>query len=121
SSPTHQTRVASARWPYDFLSEKSNFAWAGLPSVTVTFWVCVPSFSCHASMVYVPAGTSLIWKDPSSFVTAKYGFLLSTTKAAIQGWTSHLTFTTSSALGKGFSIAADPGGWAWLNKVFVPS
>src|SRR5437763_7087030 len=38
------------------------------PTVTVIVWV--PSFSCHASIVYVPGGSPLIVNVPSAAVTA---------------------------------------------------
>ena len=41
------------------------------PSVTVS--VRVPSFSCHASIVYVPAGRFFSSNAPPLAVTAKYG------------------------------------------------
>ena len=41
------------------------------PSVTLCVWV--PSFSCHASTVYVPAGRFFSSNFPPSCVTAKYG------------------------------------------------
>src|SRR4051812_41695211 len=44
---------------------------AALPSSTVTSAVFVPSFSCQASTVYLPGGTSLISKRPSAPEVAK--------------------------------------------------
>ncbi len=56
---------------YRYFIFMDNFKSAAPPSVTVTSLVWVPSFSCHTSTVYLPAGTSLMVKLPSSPETAK--------------------------------------------------
>src|SRR5207244_13540184 len=40
---------------------------------TVTVAVCVPYFSCQASIVYVPGGSPLMVNDPSLPLTPKKG------------------------------------------------
>src|ERR1051325_7476954 len=64
---------------------------------TFTCAVFVPNFSCQASTVYVPGGTFLISKLPSSLVTAKKGCLTTPIQAFIQGCWLHLTGISISA------------------------
>src|ERR1017187_6327356 len=81
-----------------------NVKATGLDSVapTVTCCVCVPSFSCHASIVYVPAGRSLIAYVPSAAVTAKNGCETTPQYADIQPCTSHLMWIMTSGLSNFF-------------------
>src|SRR5262249_46472457 len=56
-----------------YLPLKSKFAVTVWFGPTVISWSCVPSFSCHASSVYLPGGRFLIEKVPSSPLVAKKG------------------------------------------------
>src|SRR2546422_875822 len=62
-------RQPPMHWPLlclvHFAAKLKSAVLASLPA-TVTVAVCVPYFSCHASMVYVPGGRPLIVKLPRS-------------------------------------------------------
>src|SRR5207247_8704622 len=51
---------------------------------TVTLAVCVPYFSCHASIVYVPGGRPLSVKLPSAPLTPQNGCGSTASHACIQ-------------------------------------
>src|SRR5262249_54293763 len=53
-----------------YLPAISKLTFASSFAFTVTFWVLVPSFSCHIWTLYVPGGTSVSLKLPSFSVTA---------------------------------------------------
>src|SRR2546421_3351193 len=65
---------------------------------TVTLAVCVPYFSCHASMVYVPGGRPLSVKLPSAPLTPKNGCGNTPSHACIQPCTLHSSGTMTSGL-----------------------
>src|SRR5438094_7067653 len=85
----------------------------------VTLCVIGPSFSCHASIVYVPGGRFGSSNFPSSFVTAKYGCGRTPTYAFIQPCTSHLNGTITSGLSKVCDIFMPWIGWPLLNSEFA--
>src|SRR5688572_7337669 len=64
----------------------------------IVFSVPAPGPSCQATTVYVPGGTPLIVKLPSSALTAKNGCLRTPTYAFIQGCWLHFTGTMASAV-----------------------
>src|SRR2546430_5071903 len=63
---------------------------------TVTVAVCVPYFSCHASIVYVPGGRPLSVKLPSPPLTPKNGCGSTPIQACIQPCTLHSSGTITS-------------------------
>src|SRR5258706_13627218 len=81
----------------------------------VTVCVDVPSFSCHALMVYVPGGRLLRSKLPSLPVTAKNGCLNTATYPCIQGCRLHFTGIAISSRAND-SSTLDPGGSALFHS-----
>src|SRR5437773_9360565 len=66
---------------------------------SVTVAVCVPYFSCQASIVYVPGGSPLMVNEPSLPLTPKKGCGSTPSHACIQPCTLHSSGTiTSGAL-----------------------
>src|SRR5262249_26887176 len=98
----------------------SKVTFAGVSATTVSWVVLVPKRSCHASSVYLPAGTLGIVNEPSSPVTAKNGWLEIPTYAVIQGWTSHLNLRTEPVSLNFLAIGGKPGISAWLKIVEGP-
>src|SRR6266849_1444101 len=73
---------------------------AALLAVTVTsigFSVPFTPPSCQATTVYLPGGTPLMVKLPSSALTAKNGCFMTPTYDFIHGCWLHLTGTSTSA------------------------
>ena len=68
--PSRSVRAVSLLLPARLKENVISFV-SLAPSVTL--WRLAPSFSCHASIVYVPGGRPFSSNLPSSFVTAKYG------------------------------------------------
>src|SRR5207244_6758712 len=80
---------------------------------TVTVAVCVPYFSCHASIVYVPGGRPLSAKLPSPPLTPKNGWGSTPSDACIHQCTLHSSATITSALSNVF-VEVITAGWLTL-------
>src|ERR1051325_11226698 len=88
---------------------------------TVTVAVCVPNFSCHASMVYVPGGRFLRVNLPSSPVVEKNGYGKTPANACIQPCTLHSNGSMTSRVVKVRSVVMPAAGWLMLNgRLFFP-
>src|SRR5207245_10326962 len=72
-----------------------SWVFVSLPA-TVTLAVCVPYFSCHASIVYVPGGSPLIEKLPSAPLTPSNDCGSTPSHACIQPCTLHSSGTITS-------------------------
>src|SRR2546426_9926700 len=81
----------------------------------VTVAVCVPNFSCQASIVYVPGGSPLIEKLPSGPDTAKNGSGRTPAYACIQPCTLHSRFTMTSGAENVRVVFIPAPGWLTLN------
>src|SRR6266436_9356696 len=85
----------------------------------VTIAVCVPNFSCQASIVYVPGGRPVIVKLPSSLETEKNGSGRTPTYACIQPCTLHSRFTITSGAANVRVVFMPADGWLTLNGRFA--
>src|SRR5262245_27705626 len=72
--PGHESRITNPQSHCQdvILNVNGSSLVSLLPSVTFCVWA--PSFSCHASMVYVPGGRPFSSNFPSGPVVAKYGW-----------------------------------------------
>src|SRR5436309_11550492 len=117
-SGSHQCMGLSPRLVHLAAKLKSAVL-VSLPA-TVTVAVCVPYFSCHASIVYVPGGRPLSVKLPSAPLTPKNGCGSTPSHACIQPCTLHSSGTiTSDAV----NVRSDTivVGWLMLKgRFFVP-
>src|SRR2546426_7665844 len=84
---------------------------------TVTVAVCVPYFSCHASMVYIPGGRPFRVKLPSAPLTPKNGWGRTPNHACIQPCTLHSSATMTSGLSNVF-VEVITVGWLMLKGRF---
>src|SRR5258707_1967320 len=72
--------------------------------------------SCQATTVYLPGGTPLMVKLPSSLLTAKNGCFKTPTYAFIHGCWLHFTGTKTSATLSLCVIGAAPFGCDWFQS-----
>src|SRR5947199_2716585 len=116
-SGSHQ-RMGSPRLVHLAAKLKSAVL-VSLPA-TVTVAVCVPYFSCHASIVYVPGGRPLSVKLPSAPLTPKNGCGTTASHACIQPCTLHSSGTITSGA---VNVRSDTifVGWLMLKgRFFTP-
>src|SRR3989449_7626656 len=85
----------SPPWSVHLAAKLKSAVLVSLPA-TVTLAVCVPYFSCHASIVYVPGGRPLSVKLPSAPLTPKNGCGSTPSHACIQPCTLHSSGTITS-------------------------
>src|SRR5256886_1548294 len=110
-SGSHQCMRLSPRLVHLAAKLKSAVL-VSLPA-TVTLAVCVPYFSCHASIVYVPGGRPLIAKLPSEPLTPKNGWGSTPSHACIHPCTLHSSATMTSGLSNVF-VEVITAGWLML-------
>src|SRR5947207_4576722 len=116
-SGSHQCMRLSPRLVHLAAKLKSAVL-VSLPA-TVTVAVCVPNFSCHASIVYVPGGRPLIVKLPSCFDTAKNGSGRTPRNAFIQPCTLHSRLTITSGAENVRVVFMPADGWLTLKGRFA--
>src|SRR2546421_6296340 len=110
-SGSHQCMRLSPRLVHLAAKLKSAVL-VSLPA-TVTLAVCVPYFSCHASIVYVPGGRPLIANLPSPPLTPKNGWGSTPSDACIHPCTLHSSATMTSGLSNVF-VEVITAGWLML-------
>src|SRR5207248_2692770 len=110
-SGSHQCMRLSPRLVHLAAKLKSAVL-VSLPA-TVTLAVCVPYFSCHASIVYVPGGRPLIAKLPSPPLAPKNGWGSTPSQACIHPCTLHSSATMTSGLSNVF-VEVITAGWLML-------
>src|SRR5881628_2750829 len=110
-SGSHQCMRLSPRLVHLAAKLKSAVL-VSLPA-TVTVAVCVPYFSCQASIVYVPGGRPLIAKLPSPPLTPKNGWGSTPSHACIHPCTLHSSATMTSGLSNVF-VEVITAGWLML-------
>src|SRR5438876_5733367 len=93
-SGSHQCMRLSPRLVH-LAAKLKSAVFVSLPA-TVTVAVCVPYFSCHASIVYVPGGSPLMVNEPSLPLTPKKGCGNTPSHACIQPCTLHSSGTITS-------------------------
>src|SRR5881296_1869829 len=117
-SGSHQCMRLSPRLVHLAAKLKSAVL-VSLPA-TVTLAVCVPYFSCHASIVYVPGGRPLSVKLPSAPLTPKNGCGSTPSHACIQPCTLHSSGTVTSGA-ENARVDVMVVGWLMLKgRFFVP-
>src|SRR5256712_9079983 len=117
-SGSHQCMRLSPRLVHLAAKLKSAVL-VSLPA-TVTVAVCVPYFSCHASIVYVPGGRPLSAKLPSPPLTPKNGWGSTPSDACIHPCTLHSSATMTSGLSNVFVEVITAGGLLLKGRLAFP-